>query len=56
METEHVRFSERALALHLENSSERALALHLEMASHYPLLQEIPCNAETNQNHQFLLA
>ena len=25
------------------------------MTSHYLLLQEIPCNAETNQNHQFLL-
>jgi len=38
------------------SSIERGLALHLEITSHYPLLQEIPCNAETNQNHQFLLA
>jgi len=38
------------------SSIERDLALRLEMTPHYPLLQEIPCCVETNQNHQFLLA
>ena len=47
----------RSLNLLANSSSiKRGLALPFEMTSHYPLLQEIPWNAETNQNHQFLLA